>query len=113
MASSHRTDRWYLQKGVATPNKQGNWVHEHCHFHALSEDRTVVALAVSAKAVEKVRLAFGGWGPEGNEIRVKGWDELMSLLNGLRFRGLTIRYKLSDYRRIRWVAPDNAVRTAS
>ncbi len=97
----HKTDRWYLQEKTATPNKQGNWVHERCHFHAVNEDRTVVALAVPARAVEKLRLAFGGWGADGNQTHIKSWEDLIKLLNAVRICGLRVRYRLSDYRRIR------------
>ena len=104
----HRTDRWYLQEGAATPNRQGNWIHERCHFRAVNKDRTVVALAVPAGAVEKLRVVFGGWGPEGNQNQIKSWDELVRLLNGMRVRGFRVRYRLSDYRRIRRVPPTAA-----
>jgi hypothetical protein len=96
-----RTNQWYLQKGAAAPSKHGSWVHEQCHFHesTLNKERTVVALAVPPKAVEILRQAFGGWGPEGNKNRVEDWDALLNLLDGLR-----VRYVVSDPRRIRRVA---------
>jgi len=92
----HRTSRWFLQKEAATPSKLGSWVHEHCHFRAVNEDRTVVALTVRPREVDKIRQAFGDWGPDGNRTQIGSWDELLNLLNGLR-----VRCRLSEPRRIR------------
>ena len=100
-----RTNRWYLQEGFATPNKNGYWFHEKCHFRPEHAERTVLALTVPPSAIEKLRLAFGGWGPGGNHTEVKDWDDLMKLLNGIHVRGLPVRYKLSAFRRIRRVPP--------
>jgi len=92
-----RTDRWYLQKEAVTPSEHGNWVHSYCHFWLVSGDRTVIALEVRPKTAEKLRQAFGDWGPDGNKNEVKNWDELLTLLDRVG------HYRLSDPRRIRRV----------
>jgi|GEM_PF-3267625 len=93
-----RTNRWYLQKDAVTPGKHGNWLHLNCHFALIGGDRTIVAVEVRPKTVEKLRQAFGDWGFNGNKNQVKSWDELIGLLD--RFG----HYRLSDPRRIRRVS---------
>jgi hypothetical protein len=98
----HLTNRWFLQEDEAVPDNNGYWIHTNCHFDnsTIGKDRTVVALAVPSRQVERLREAFGGWGPSGNKIHVKDWPALLDLLK----KNVGKRYEISKFARIRRVS---------